>query len=104
MIDLEVVMQQGCMSGMAADCNTLLEHVQILHVNANPELESVLLGHELRDCVLQGLAQALEEIVEAHNVFVCGEALQHLGPAEGSLCVHAGEEELNMDGSRLLCA
>ena len=44
-------MQHGRVCGEVAGLNTLLEHVAILHVHPNPELESVMLSHELRECV-----------------------------------------------------
>ena len=71
--------------------NTLLEHVTILNVHANPDLESVLLSQEFCECVLNGLALALEKFDEAVSVLVWCEALHQEGSPECSLCLPASE-------------
>ena len=74
------------MCGEVPNGDPLLEHVPILHIDSQPHLEPVVFRDEVPQARTTGLAQAVEELREAGDVFVWSVALDEESMPEGTLC------------------
>ena len=83
--------------------DALLENMPVLLIDAQLQLEPVVFHDEVPQARTEGLAQAVEELSEAGDVFVGCVALDEECMYEGPLCLPAGEGDLAIAGSHLSC-
>ena len=75
LVNLEVVVQDCGVCGEVPHGDPLLEHVPVLHIYSQPDLEPVVFRDEVPQARTKGLTQSVEELSEAADVCVWGVAL-----------------------------
>ena len=91
LVTLEVIVQDGGLCGEMANGAALIEHVPILHIESQPQIEPVVLRDEVRQARTEGLAQAFEQLSEGGGVFVRRVPLDEQCMTEGPMCLPKGE-------------
>ena len=78
-----------------------LEYGSILHIESQSQLEPMVFRDELYQARTEGLAQAIEALCEAGDVFVLCLTLDEGCMSERPLCVTSGEGDLTIVACRL---
>ena len=60
------------MCGEVPHGDPLLEHVPVLHIDSQPQLEPMVFRDEVQQARTKGLTQSVEELSEAGDVCVFG--------------------------------
>ena len=103
MVNLEVIVQDGRVCGEMPEGDPLLEHMPILHIDYPPQLERVDFGDEVPQARTEGLAESVEELSEAGDVFLLGVALDEECISDGPMCQPIGQGDLAFAGSHYSC-